>query len=138
MISRTGSRYAAVVQDVDTQQPYHVGDRVQVVFQSACPRNNLRTEDTFLTVERLDTATGNWSVVRMGSAAVTADLCGQIATCGRMLRVHQSLVNGCTLRLDCVPSALLLVAALSLAWRLWCVSGLPCGSQPPDRFLCSV
>ena len=53
-----------------------MGDKVQVVFQSACPRNNLRTEDTFLTVERLDTATGNWSVVRMGGAAVTADLVG--------------------------------------------------------------
>ncbi len=76
------------MQDVDTQQPYHVGDKVQVVFQSACPRNNLRTEDTFLTVERLDTATGNWSVVRMGGAAVTADLCGQLATCASMLPVY--------------------------------------------------
>merc|ERR1712032_155305 len=38
----------------DAEGPYTPGQRVSVKFQSANPRNNLRTEDTFLSVERQD------------------------------------------------------------------------------------
>lgn len=43
------------------QQPnpsYHTGDKVQVVFRGAHPKNNLRTEDSFLIVQRLQQ--GQW------------------------------------------------------------------------------
>jgi neutral ceramidase len=45
-------KYGAVRKDA--QSAYKVGERVDVTFQSANPRNNLRTQDTFLTVERQD------------------------------------------------------------------------------------
>ena len=112
------------MQDVNTQQPYHVGDKVQVVFQSACPRNNLRTEDTFLTVERLDTATGNWSVVRMWQCCSHSRPVWAV----RYLWQHVAcspMVNVFTLHQDCVPSALSLVAALLFTWRLLCVFEQP-------------
>lgn len=50
--------------DVTSQPPTTVtqGDVVSVSFRSANPRNNLRTEDTFLTVESLG-SNGTWSVV---------------------------------------------------------------------------
>lgn len=40
------------------------GDAVAVEFQSASPRNDLRRNGTFLAVERLDDATGDWDLVR--------------------------------------------------------------------------
>ena len=48
-----GSYYGAVVEDVQSVV-YKAGDQVKAVFQSACPRNNVRLESTFLTVERQD------------------------------------------------------------------------------------
>ena len=43
---------------------YAAGETVGAEFQSACPRNNLRTGDTFLAVERLsDGGAGTWEVV---------------------------------------------------------------------------
>lgn len=43
---------------------YKAGDKVKAVFQSACPRNNVRLEGTFLTVERQDPeASDQWEVV---------------------------------------------------------------------------
>ena len=43
---------------------YKAGDQVKAVFQSACPRNNVRLESTFLTVERQDDEdTQQWEVV---------------------------------------------------------------------------
>lgn len=43
---------------------YKAGDKVRAVFQSACPRNNVRLESTFLTVERQDAEdAGKWDVV---------------------------------------------------------------------------
>ena len=43
---------------------YKAGDKVRAVFQSACPRNNVRLEGTFLTVERQDLdESDQWEVV---------------------------------------------------------------------------
>jgi neutral ceramidase len=47
-----GHKYGSVREDA--QPAYKLGERVDVTFQSANPRNNLRTQDTFLTVERQD------------------------------------------------------------------------------------
>lgn len=45
------------------KKSFQVGETVSVEFQSACPRNNLRTGGTFLTVERWSEDNGNWEVV---------------------------------------------------------------------------
>lgn len=47
-----GGAYGRALEDVGAGSKFHVGDTVRVVFQSACPRNNVRRK-TFLTVERL-------------------------------------------------------------------------------------
>jgi neutral ceramidase len=57
-----GSHFGAVIQDVK-QAPYQAGETVEVKFQSACPRNNLRTEGSFLSVQRYDVSTGQWHEV---------------------------------------------------------------------------
>ena len=57
-----GSHFGAVVSDV-AKTPYKIGDTVKVTFQSACPRNNVRTGDTFLAVQKLDEETGDWTTV---------------------------------------------------------------------------
>lgn len=44
---------------VDARDVYHLQDTVIVSFHSANPRNNLQTEDTFLTVDAMDND-GNW------------------------------------------------------------------------------
>jgi neutral ceramidase len=46
----------------DVKSSYKRGETVSVIFWSANPRNNLRTADTFLTVERQVSA-NNWVVV---------------------------------------------------------------------------
>ncbi|KAK9816671.1 hypothetical protein WJX72_003530 [[Myrmecia] bisecta] len=56
-----GVQFGQVVEDVSSV-PYQTGSTVRAVFQSACPRNNVRLEDTFLTVERRDPATNQWVV----------------------------------------------------------------------------
>ena len=44
---------------------YKEGDKVRAVFQSACPRNNVRLEGTFLTVEGQDPEDSDkWELVR--------------------------------------------------------------------------
>ena len=57
-----GSHFGAVVSDV-AKSPYKIGDTVKVTFQSACPRNNVRTGDTFLAVQKLDEESGDWTTV---------------------------------------------------------------------------
>jgi neutral ceramidase len=39
------------------------GDSVSATFRAGCPRNNLRTNGTFLAVERLDNISLTWQVV---------------------------------------------------------------------------
>ena len=50
-----------------TKQPskteYKKGETVSVSFRSANPRNNLKTDETYLTVEILDEKSNNWIVV---------------------------------------------------------------------------
>ena len=58
----SGSHFGAVVHDV-LKAAYHVNDTVTVTFQSACPRNNVRTGDTFLAVQKLQEDTGEWTTV---------------------------------------------------------------------------
>lgn len=43
---------------------FQVGDTVSVTFASACPRNNLRTGETFLAVERFNSDAA-WETVRL-------------------------------------------------------------------------
>ncbi|KAL3142319.1 hypothetical protein ABBQ38_002661 [Trebouxia sp. C0009 RCD-2024] len=57
-----GSHFGTVVHDV-LKNPYQVNDTVTVTFQSACPRNNVRTGDTFLAVQKLQEDTGQWITV---------------------------------------------------------------------------
>ncbi|PHH90442.1 hypothetical protein CDD83_3650 [Cordyceps sp. RAO-2017] len=53
--------YGKVLQQPDDQ--YRLGEEVQVTFQAANPRNNLRLEDTYAAVERLG-KNGKWTRVR--------------------------------------------------------------------------
>jgi len=55
-----GRSYGQVLKDANPS--YAGGDEVSVTFQSANPRNNLRNNGTFLTVEKKD-ANGQWAVV---------------------------------------------------------------------------
>lgn len=48
----------------DPTTVYHPGDVVNTTFVGANPRNNLRLEGTFASVEKLNPATGLWEVVR--------------------------------------------------------------------------
>ena len=57
-----GKHFGAVRKDV-SKKSYKTGELVEVEFQSACPRNSLRTGGTFLTVERWSESSGNWEVV---------------------------------------------------------------------------
>ncbi len=38
----------------DAKPSYKIGETVEVVFYTGSPRNNFKTEDTFLTVEKLN------------------------------------------------------------------------------------
>lgn len=58
-----GVEFGAVVREV-VQSSVKPGDTVEAVFQSACPRNNLKTGETFLAVERL-ADNGDWEVVSL-------------------------------------------------------------------------
>ncbi|KAG8735768.1 hypothetical protein FRC10_010164 [Ceratobasidium sp. 414] len=60
-----GKSFGFVLTDVNTATPYARGQRVSAVFQAANPRNNLRLEDTFLTVDRL--TSGTWTTYRTDS-----------------------------------------------------------------------
>jgi neutral ceramidase len=48
----------------DVRPSYAIGDIISVTFVGANPRNNLRLEDTYASVERLDPSTGLWVKVR--------------------------------------------------------------------------
>ncbi|KAG5352626.1 hypothetical protein C0989_001449 [Termitomyces sp. Mn162] len=56
--------FGTVLVDVNTT-PYHAGDVVSAQFVGANPRNNLRLESTFLTVDQL--VDGQWKTVRSDS-----------------------------------------------------------------------
>ncbi|KAL6771623.1 hypothetical protein ACKKBG_A27130 [Auxenochlorella protothecoides x Auxenochlorella symbiontica] len=58
-----GSDYGRAVEDVEPGRSFLPGDEVRVVFQSACPRNNIRRGGTFLTVERQAREGAGWEVV---------------------------------------------------------------------------
>lgn len=55
-----GGRFGAVKSDVNSS--YRRGETVSVIFWSANPRNNMRIQDTFLTVEKLQ-SDGTWKVI---------------------------------------------------------------------------
>lgn len=57
----SGSSFGDVVSQPESS--YSLGDVVSVTFQGANPRNNLRLEETFVTVERQD-EDGDWTTVR--------------------------------------------------------------------------
>lgn len=59
-----GKRFGDVLVDVDNTT-YRAGDTVRTQFVGANPRNNLRLESTFLTVDRL--VSGQWKTVRTDS-----------------------------------------------------------------------
>ncbi|KAG6917249.1 hypothetical protein DXG01_003281 [Tephrocybe rancida] len=59
-----GNKFGAVLVDVNTTS-YHAGDKVSAQFVGANPRNNLRLESTFLTVDQL--VSGQWKTVRSDS-----------------------------------------------------------------------
>ncbi|KAG6877927.1 hypothetical protein C0992_008967 [Termitomyces sp. T32_za158] len=63
-----GKSFGAVLVDVNST-PYLVGDTVSAQFVGANPRNNLRLEGTFLTVDQL--IDGQWKTVRSDSQPST-------------------------------------------------------------------
>lgn len=63
--SAGGKKFGAVLVDVKPSPAYHAGDIVSAQFVGANPRNNLRLEGTFLTVDQL--VSGQWRTVRSDS-----------------------------------------------------------------------
>lgn len=60
-----GKKFGGILTDVTTKSSYHAGDAVVATFVGANPRNNLRLEGTFWTVDKL---VGNtWTPVRSDS-----------------------------------------------------------------------
>ncbi|KAJ7215732.1 Neutral/alkaline nonlysosomal ceramidase [Mycena rebaudengoi] len=64
-----GKHFGQIVKDVNTTVPYRVGDTVAVRFIGADPKNNLRPEGTFLSVDQL--VSNKWQSVRSDSHAST-------------------------------------------------------------------
>ncbi|KAF8608399.1 Neutral/alkaline nonlysosomal ceramidase [Ceratobasidium sp. AG-I] len=60
-----GKSFGSVLTDVSTSTPYKRGQTVTAVFQGANPRNNLRLEGTYMTVDQL--VSGAWTTVRTDS-----------------------------------------------------------------------
>ncbi|KAJ6616808.1 Neutral/alkaline nonlysosomal ceramidase [Mycena sp. CBHHK59/15] len=60
-----GKHFGQTVIDVDSAVPYHAGDTVSAQFVGANPRNNLRLEGTYLSVDHL--VSGAWEAVRSDS-----------------------------------------------------------------------
>ncbi|KAI8978173.1 Neutral/alkaline nonlysosomal ceramidase [Trametes punicea] len=60
-----GHNFGDVLTDVRTSSPYKAGEAVIATFVGANPRNNLRLEQTFLTVDQL--VDGQWKAVRSDS-----------------------------------------------------------------------
>ncbi|KAF8678882.1 Neutral/alkaline non-lysosomal ceramidase, C-terminal [Rhizoctonia solani] len=63
--SPIGKSFGSVLTDVNTSAPYKRGQTVTTVFQGANPRNNLRLEGTFMTIDQLIGST--WTTVRTDS-----------------------------------------------------------------------
>jgi len=61
-----GRHFGSVLRDVQADQPYIANQVVSAQFVGANPRNNLRLEGTFLSVDRLG-AGGEWTTVRSDS-----------------------------------------------------------------------
>ncbi|CAE7146577.1 unnamed protein product [Rhizoctonia solani] len=59
-----GKSFGSVLTDVSTSTPYKRGQTVTAVFQGANPRNNLRLERTFMTVDQLVQGSSTWTTVR--------------------------------------------------------------------------
>ena len=58
-----GANFGDLLEDV-AEGTYEAGSTAKAVFWSACPRNNVRLEGTFLAVERQNkTAPGGWDTV---------------------------------------------------------------------------
>jgi len=60
-----GKAFGAVLVDVNANTSYQAGQSVSAQFVGANPRNNLRLEGTFLTVDQL--ISGQWNTVRSDS-----------------------------------------------------------------------
>ncbi|CAE6472083.1 unnamed protein product [Rhizoctonia solani] len=60
-----GKSFGSILTDVSTSTPYKRGQTVTAVFQGANPRNDLRLEGTFMTVDQL--VNGIWTTVRTDS-----------------------------------------------------------------------
>ncbi|KAI0740585.1 Neutral/alkaline nonlysosomal ceramidase [Earliella scabrosa] len=60
-----GKSFGDIITDVRTSSPYRAGEAVIATFIGANPRNNLRLEQTFLTVDQF--AGGQWKPVRSDS-----------------------------------------------------------------------
>lgn len=60
-----GKSFGSVLTDVSTSTPYKSGQTVTAVFQGANPRNDLRLEGTYMTVDQL--VSGTWTTVRTDS-----------------------------------------------------------------------
>jgi len=60
-----GMNFGSVLVDVNTSPAYHAGDTVSAQFVGANPRNNLRLDGTFLTVDQL--VSNQWRTVRSDS-----------------------------------------------------------------------
>lgn len=56
-----GKKYGDVLQDANER--YAPGDMVTVTFVSGHPRNDLMLEGTFLTIDRLNPSSGNWTTI---------------------------------------------------------------------------
>ncbi|XP_054155044.1 uncharacterized protein LOC128953578 [Oppia nitens] len=59
--AKAGHKFGDVL--VQPQSTYHTGSQVKVTFVGAHPRNNLKLESTYLTVERLNQNTNQWEVI---------------------------------------------------------------------------
>ncbi|QRV98314.1 hypothetical protein RhiJN_26333 [Ceratobasidium sp. AG-Ba] len=60
-----GKSFGSVLTDVSTTTPYKRGQTVTAVFQGANPRNDLRLEGTYMSVDQL--VGGSWQTVRTDS-----------------------------------------------------------------------
>ncbi|KAJ1306069.1 hypothetical protein OPQ81_010781 [Rhizoctonia solani] len=60
-----GKSFGSILTDVSTSTPYKRGQTVTAVFQGANPRNDLRLEGTFMTVDQF--IGGTWTTVRTDS-----------------------------------------------------------------------
>ena len=56
-----GKRFGDVVEDA--KDSYTPGSRVTVTFVSGNPRNDVRAESTFLSVEKLNGGSGKWELI---------------------------------------------------------------------------